>query len=390
MTARRRAVAGWLLYDLANTIFALGVIGLYFPAWLREEGGRDSQLAITEAAAGVVVIVLAAWLGARSDRSGRRLPLLALTTAIAVVATFSLGSFELGNSLVILGVGLIGFNLGSALYDALLSQVSHEVNRGQVSGLGVAVGYLGSFIGLAIGRLTLESQGYAFTFRALAIAFALFALPLFVWLREAPTPATFRRSGLVASWRSASQVPGLKRFLIGRFLYTDSINTLIGGFLALFVISELGLSPEEVNTLLAIAIGAAVIGGLVGGRAASRRGARRTLRATLLVWAAAILLGSAAAVVDLSSLVWPVGIMGGLALGSTWASDRVLMFELSPPERLGEFYGLYATVGRFATIVGPLVWALIVDVVRWGRPAAMVALAGFILAGWRVIGNRAQ
>jgi UMF1 family MFS transporter len=377
-----------LLYDLANTIFALGVIGLYFPAWLREQGGRDSHLAITEAAAGVAVIVLAAWIGARSDRSGRRLPLLGLTTTIAILATFSLGSFELGPSLVILGVGLVGFNVGSALYDALLSQVSDDSNRSRVSGLGVAVGYLGSFIGLAVGRLTLESEGYGFTFKALAIAFALFALPLFVWLREAPLPATVRRAGLLASWRSASRVPGLARFLIGRFLYTDAINTLIGGFLALFVISELGLDPDEVNTLLAVAIGAAIIGGLFGGRVASHLGARRTLRATLLVWAAAILLGSAAAIIDLWWLIWPVGVMGGLALGSTWASDRVLMFELSPPERLGEFYGLYATVGRFATIVGPLVWALIVDLLRWGRPAAMVALAAFVIAGWRVIGNR--
>lgn len=388
MPASKRAVTGWLLYDLANTIFALGIIGLYFPAWLREQGGRDSQLAIAEAAAGAVVIALAAWIGARSDRSGRRLPLLALMTAIAVVATFSLGSFELGPSLVILGLGLVGFNVGSALYDALLSQVSEESNRGLISGLGVAVGYVGSFIGLGIGRLTLESQGYAFTFRALAIAFAVFALPLFVWLPEASAPATFRRAGLVASWRSASREPGLTRFLIGRFLYTDAINTLIGGFLALFVISELGLGPEDVNTLLAIAIGAAIIGGAFGGRVASRLGARKTLRATLLLWAAAILLGSAAAVIDLAWLIWPVGVLGGLALGSTWASDRVLMFELSPPERLGEFYGLYATVGRFATIVGPLVWALIVDVLGWGRPVAMVALAAFIIAGWRVIGTR--
>jgi UMF1 family MFS transporter len=191
---------------------------------------------------------------------------------------------------------------------------------------------------------------------------------------------------MIQSWRAAARQPGLTRFLLGRFLYTDAINTLIGGFLALFVISELGMSTDEVNTLLAIAIAAAIGGGLLGGRAATRIGARRSLRATLLLWAAAILAGSAAAIFDFPSLVWIVGVMGGLALGATWASDRVLMYDLSPPERLGEFYGLYATVGRFATIIGPLVWALIVDVLHWGRPAAMVALAIFVLAGRHVIG----
>ncbi|MGH8925384.1 MAG: MFS transporter [Acidimicrobiia bacterium] len=388
ITANKKAVRGWLLYDLANTIFALGVIGLYFPAWLREEGGRDSALAVTEAAAGVAVIVLAAWLGAQTDRSGRRLPLLAVTTASAIVATSLLGSFGLGPSLVILGFGLVGFNLGSALYDALLSQVSDHQNRGRISGLGVAIGYMGSFVGLGIGRLTLERGGYALTFRSLALAFLVFAVPLFVWLREVPASAPARRAGMIQSWRAAAREPGMARFLVGRFLYTDAINTLIGGFLALFVISELGLSTDEVNTLLAIAIIAAMGGGLLGGRAATRIGARKSLRMTLLVWAAAILLGAFAAVFDLSSLVWIVGVMGGLALGATWASDRVLMYDLSPPERLGEFYGLYATVGRFATIVGPLVWALIVDVLRWGRPAAMVGLSVFVLAGWQVIGRK--
>ncbi|HJQ95167.1 MAG TPA: MFS transporter [Acidimicrobiia bacterium] len=387
LTANKKALGAWLLYDLANTIFALGVIGLYFPAWLREEGGRDGALAITEAAAGIAVIALAAWIGARSDRIGRRLPFLAVATAVAIIATSLLGRFGLTPSLVILGFGLVGFNLGSALYDALLSQVSNQSNRGRVSGLGVATGYLGSFVGLGLGRLTLDRGGYALTFRSLAVAFLVFAIPLFVWLREIPLPAPARGAGMIQSWRAAASQPGLTRFLLGRFLYTDAINTLIGGFLALFVISELGLSTDDVNTLLAIAIVAAIGGGLLGGRAATRIGARRSLRATLLLWAGAILAGSAAAIFDFSSLIWIVGVMGGLALGATWASDRVLMYELSPPERLGEFYGLYATVGRFATIVGPLIWALIVDVFRWGRPAAMVALAVFVLAGRQVIGS---
>ncbi|MGH9897085.1 MAG: MFS transporter, partial [bacterium] len=232
ITANKKAVRGWLLYDLANTIFALGVIGLYFPAWLREEGGRDSALAVTEAAAGVAVIVLAAWLGAQTDRSGRRLPLLAVTTASAIVATSLLGSFGLGPSLVILGFGLVGFNLGSALYDALLSQVSDHQNRGRISGLGVAIGYMGSFVGLGIGRLTLERGGYALTFLSLALAFLVFAVPLFVWLREVPASAPARRAGIIQSWRAAAREPGMARFLVGRFLYTDAINTLIGGFLA--------------------------------------------------------------------------------------------------------------------------------------------------------------
>jgi UMF1 family MFS transporter len=192
---------------------------------------------------------------------------------------------------------------------------------------------------------------------------------------------------LVAAWRKAARTPGVIRFLLGRFLYTDAINTLIGGFLALFVLTELNLSTREVNNLLGVAIAAAIGGGLGGGRLTRLIGARRALRAVLLLWVAALGLGAVTAAVGVTWLIWIVGVLGGLALGATWTADRVLMLELSPPENVGEFYGLYATVGRFATILGPLVWAAVVDGLGWGRTAALLILAAFILAGWWVVRN---
>jgi UMF1 family MFS transporter len=61
------------------------------------------------------------------------------------------------------------------------------------------------------------------------------------------------------------------------------------------------------------------------------------------------------------------------------------MTRVSPPRHLGEFYGLYATVGRFATILGPLTWALIVDGLGLGRNAAMGSLIGFVALGWWIL-----
>ena len=34
------------------------------------------------------------------------------------------------------------------------------------------------------------------------------------------------------------------------------------------------------------------------------------------------------------------------------------MLRLTPPDRIGEFYGLYGMVGRFSAITGPGLWAL--------------------------------
>jgi UMF1 family MFS transporter len=297
-------------------------------------------------------------------------------------------------TLVMLWVAVVSVNTGSVVYDALLVDVSTPENRGWISGLGVGIGYLGSFIGLAIGTIALEVLGWthAATFRILAAAFLLFSLPAFFFIREppgssdAPLPALSTIGGrLVASWRKAAQYEGVVRFLVGRFLYTDAINTLISGFLAIFVIDELGLDREFFTALMAVAITAAVFGGLGAGWFVNRLGPIRVLRFVLVLWVVALVSGIAASVTGQTNLAWVIGPLGGIALGATWSADRVVMTRVSPPRHLGEFYGLYATVGRFATIGGPLVWAIIVDGFGIGRNAAMAALAMFVAAGWWIL-----
>ena len=34
------------------------------------------------------------------------------------------------------------------------------------------------------------------------------------------------------------------------------------------------------------------------------------------------------------------------------------MLRLTPPDRVGEFYGLYGMVGRFSAITGPMLWSV--------------------------------
>ena len=393
---RRHAVAAWVVYDLANTIFALGVVGLYFSDWLISEGQPDSALAAVQIAAAVVVIFLAPWAGARSDVLGRRVPTLVATTTVAVLATATLASGPVWLTLVALWVAVVSVNTGSVVYDALLVDVSTDANRGWISGLGVGIGYVGSFIGLGLGLLALDvlDWGYEGAFRLIALGFLIFALPSFFLIDERrsrldePVPSIADIAlELIRSWRRARHHEGVVRFLVGRFFYTDAINTLIGGFLAIFVIDELGLDRQFFTGLMAIAITAAIAGGLVAGRFVERWGPLRVLRIVLIVWVVAISAGIAASVTGDTSLAWAIGPLGGVALGATWAADRVVMTRISPPRHLGEFYGLYATVGRFATIFGPLLWALVVDVAGLGRNTALGALAVLIAAGWVTLGG---
>lgn len=382
----RVQVTAWVLYDLANTIFALGVIGLYFPSWLGELGLPDSVLAGVQIAAAAVVIFLAPWSGARTDASGKRVPTLIVTTLVAVGGTALLDSGPIPATVGFLWIAVVAVNTGSVVYDALLVNVSTPENRGWVSGLGIGIGYFGSFIGLGIGLLTFETLGWGYsgTFRAMALGFLIFAVPSFFLIHE---PEVTRRPPprmrqvivkLFASWRLASTYDGVVRFLVGRFFYTDAINTLVGGFLTIFVQAELGFTVADSTALLGLAIAAAVVGGLGAGQLLRKIDPLPLLRVVLVAWIVALGAGIFASVSGITEIAWVIGPLGGMALGATWAADRMVMYRISPPRHLGEFYGLYATVGRFATIVGPLVWAVIVDLIGLSRNFAMGALAGFV------------
>ena len=384
----RLSVISWINYDLANTIFALGVSGLYFAEWLTKNGTSDIALSGTIAMSMAVVIILSPWIGARSDAAPQRVRFLIPTTLMAVVATFFLASVGITGSLIIYAFALIGFNLGSVVYDSLLPDVSTEENRGRISGWGIGVGYVGSIIAVVAGGLLLDSYGYPTLFRTIAVLFLVFALPSFFFIRERPrdyrggSPPGITRSfaHLVKSWKQASRYDGVVSFLIGRFLYTDAINTLIGGFLTIFAINELGFSDNRIQALLTLAIAASILGGIVGGWTTDRIGPKKVLNGALYLWIITMSGGIVAAITDLHFLAWLVGVAGGFALGMTWAADRVYMAVISPPHLLGEFYGLYATVGRFATLLGPLTWGFIVDGLGFSRSVAMGALIVFVVA----------
>ena len=69
-----------------------------------------------------------------------------------------------------------------------------------------------------------------------------------------------------------------------------------------------------------------------------------------------------------------------LVLGGSQALSRSLYAGLVPPRRSAEFFSFFAISSKFASILGPLVFALLIDLTGSNR-LAIFSLAAFFVAG---------
>jgi UMF1 family MFS transporter len=91
--------------------------------------------------------------------------------------------------------------------------------------------------------------------------------------------------------------------------------------------------------------------------------------------------------------LYVVACWAGLSLGGVWAADRPYMLRLTPPARIGEFYGLYGMVGRFSAITGPLIWALMALLTirtlglreHVGQGIGVLALLALVVIGYVIL-----
>lgn len=370
-TGRARVPAAWAMYDFANTIFSFAVVSGAIGLWLTDSGQfgeRDGNFLLSVAI--VISVGLNAMvspiLGALSDRGGQRLPFLLAFTGLCVAATAFISDVGATGGLVMFIVANFAYQSSLIYYDATLKTVSNAGSRGMLSGIGVGVGYMGTIVvGLAIFLLDVP---VADRFRLAAVMFAFFAIPIFIFVKEQATGEKLTRADVAGSVGQvftsiahARTVPGLGRFLIGRFFYSDAVNTVIV-VMSVVTVRAMGMTPAVANLVLLGLTVVAVAASFGWGRLVDRWGPKRTLMLVLWSWAVGLVLGGISIGIGGAvgiALFLVAGAILGSGLGGVQVADRVFMLRLSPPARLGEFFGLYGLVGKGSQVIGQLLYGLI-------------------------------
>jgi UMF1 family MFS transporter len=356
-------VLSWALYDFANTIFAMNVLSLYLILWVTQVN-EAPEIVFSFALSGsmLAVALTSPMLGAVSDRFGRRIPFLITFVLVCVIFTSAIGQvWGLVAGLLFFAIANFAYQSGNVFYDSLLSTVSTEKERGRVSGLGVALGYVGSILGILMVTPFVDNWGIGAAFLPTAVLFLVFALPCFLFVKErasgVPLNLHLFKEGytqLFSTIRNARGHSNLLKFIGARFLYVDAVNTLLT-FMAFYVIEVIGFSQDQARFLFIVSTTFAVAGSFFYGRLVDRIGPKKTLTIVLLQWG---IVFAAVATTNFPPAFWVLGALAGIALGGTWTADRAFLTRLAPPERVGEFFGLYQLAGRFAAVIGPLLWGV--------------------------------
>ena len=358
-----RAIASWAFYDFANTIFSMNVISLYFALWvIVDHGGQDILYSSALSISMIAVAVSAPIFGVISDQTGRRRLPLAFLTIISVFATVFIGQTnQLWVGILLFIIANYCYQSALVFYNGMLPNVARRSSVGIVSGYGVSLGYLGSIVGLLIVEPFVTNGGRSAAFLPTGILFLIFAIPCFLFVKDANQnifPVNIGQAfiTLKKTIANASDNQILLNFFVVHFLVLDVVNTIIA-FMSVYANKVIGLNDKQITSFLIFSTVFAMMGSLLIGWLVKHKGTIFSYWTVLCLWLTSLFL---IIVSSEETLFWVAGSLAGLGIGGVWVVSRTIVVELSPPEKIGEFFGLYSLTGKVASIIGPLLWGGIV------------------------------
>lgn len=398
--------AAWVLYDLANTIYAASLTYVFVPFFGRTFGVR-TPVGVTQTASMVLSGLAVPFLGAVADRTGNARRYLAISTMLTIACFAAMGMFKsMVPLLIALFLANAGYQIALVYYNALLPSAARPERVGLVSGLGVALGYFGNIVTLLLfvplGKIV-GPQGALVVFAALFLLFALPCMLLVSDKREGVKQTESVREVLRSAWTSLRRtLVGLPRhralmfFLIGNFLLVDALNTAIlyfgdvtkqlfepaaaAGRLTLFghVYKGEGALDTFLQHVGLILTVCAIIFGVVIGQWANRGSGLRPMRASAWCLAFALVGGAITGGKTAEGYVLTLVLFGAVGLAGIWTAGRKVLLVLAPPDQVGEYFGLYGITTKLS-VIGSTVFGIVNDL--FGPRIAMVSQAGFLVGG---------
>jgi len=393
----RWQIFSWALFDFAHTAFYVIILTVGYPLYFKEIVAQNSSQGdfLWGSAFSISMLFVALFspiLGAVADFGAGKKRFLGIFTALCVLATSSLFFVHTGMifwGIVLLIISNIGFEAGLVFYDAFLPEITTVRSYGRVSGYGFALGYVGSLASLAV-VFPLYAGGFGagnlfnirLSFIIAAAFFFVFSLPLFFFLpdrqRTGSLKLDFIKIGFARLRTTVQQFPryrNIARFLVSYFIYIDGVNTIIV-FSSIFARETLKMDISEIVIYFGMVQTSAIFGSLLFGIMADHTSHKKTLSITLVLWLSIVAI---AFVIQDKWMFYGLGVVAGLALGSSQSTSRGLMSLITPQEKKTEFFGFYSFFGKASAVLGPVVFGFVSSYLN--QRFAILSIGFFLIAG---------
>jgi len=399
-------VVSWCFFDWANSAFPTLIVTFVFAAYFTqalaetpEQGTAQWGTAMSLSA--LFVAVVSPVLGAVADQVGRRKPWLFVTSVACIAASALLWTVTpdlkwVWLPLLLVAMANAAFEMGQVFYNAMLAEIAPPSHLGRLSGWAWGMGYAGGLLCLTIALVAFvqpevplfgldkdAAEHVRITGPLVALWFAVFAIPLFLWTPDKPASGlTCRQAvgkGLAAladTLKHLRRFRNVAMFLVARMIYTDGLNTLFA-FGGIYAAGSFGMTFDEIlifGILLNVAAG---LGAFGFAWIDDWIGPKRTVIISLIglmAFSTAILL------VEQKLWFYLFGCAIGTLIGPAQAASRSFMARLAPAHMRTEMFGLYALSGKATAFIGP---ALVGWVTLWSgsQRVGMATILAFFLVG---------
>ncbi len=366
-------------------------------------------LGLGNSLATLVVIIAAPVLGAMADQTRLCKRMLAIFAAFGMISCACLFLVErefwpMALTLYVLAV--VGFSSANIFYDSLIVSVSSLQTRHRVSAFGYAMGYLGGgilFLGCVV--MTLQpawfgledaSSAVRWSFINVSIWWAVFTIPLLLYVSEQPHSSVRERQGVshgtvspgtgigtivrqalgsaTTTIKSISQHRNVWIFLVAYWFYIDGVATIIR--MGVDYGLSIGLSANSLISALLMVQFIGFPATLLFGRVAEKIGVKRGLWIALTAYVIATMY---AGFMKTSTEFYVLAAVLGLVQGAVQSLSRSFYSQIIPPDKVGEYFGYQNMIGKTAAFVGPVMVGTVAYMTGSSRLGLLSILVLFVI-----------
>ena len=403
----RPELRAWAMYDWANSAFMVTIVTAVFPIYFSSVAAADLEpatasfrFAVTTTVALTFVAVLAPVLGALADFAGIKKKMLGACVGLGVVATACMYFIQQGDwvlAALLFAFANIGVTSSLVFADSLLPHICRRGELDRVSTAGYALGYLGGGLLLVVNLAWIQApeafglSGAALASRLSFVSVAVwwlgFSIPLF---RKVPEPArtleadeqageSAIRASFVRLGETLRELRGYRQafvMLLAFLVYNDGIGTIIR--MATTFGTEIGLEQGDLITAVVLVQFVGVPFAFIFGQLAARIGAKHAIFLSLVVYTIISVLAYG---MTTATEFYALALLVGMVQGGSQALSRSLFASMVPRHKSAEFFGFFGVFEKFAGIVGPGVFALMIALTGSSRGAILSLITFFVVGG---------